>query len=131
MKRILAITLLLVFAAGVCFAASPRLAWQQLLERKDIRTKGHDVIVVNSPGNYFRSVEAESDAKLLKEVRKAFEQDRKLAFNSVDRFDGSEEQEYSILNVKQNGYVVNIGFYWNDETGYVRLFMQSDPAAFK
>ena len=131
MKRILAITLLLVFAAGVCFAASPRLACQQLLERKDIRTKGHDVIVVNSPGNYFRSVEAESDAKLLKEVRKAFEQDRKLAFNSVDRFDGSEEQEYSILNVKQNGYVVNIGFYWNDETGYVRLFMQSDPAAFK
>lgn len=131
MKRILAITLLLVFAAGVCFAASPRLACQQLLERKDIRTKGHDVIVVNSPGNYFRSVEAESDAKLLKEVRKAFEQDRKLAFNSVDRFDGDEEQEYSILNVKQNGYVVNIGFYWNDETGYVRLFMQSDPAAFK
>ncbi|MDE6136312.1 MAG: hypothetical protein K2F97_02420 [Muribaculaceae bacterium] len=131
MKRILAITLLLVFAAGVCFAASPRLACQQLLERKDIRTKGHDVIVVNSPGNYFRSVEAESDAKLLKEVRKAFEQDRKLAFNSVDRFDGSEEQEYSILNVKQNGYVVNIGFYWNDETCYVRLFMQSDPAAFK
>ncbi|MDE6487497.1 MAG: hypothetical protein K2L76_08360 [Muribaculaceae bacterium] len=131
MKRILAITLLLVFAAGVCFAASPRLACQQLLERKDIRTKGHDVIVVNSPGNYFRSVEAESDAKLLKEVRKAFEQDRKLAFNSVDRFDGSEEQEYSILNVKQNGYVVNIGFYWNDETGYVRLFIQADPAAFK
>lgn len=131
MKRILAITLILVFAAGVCFAASPRLACQQLLERNDIRTKGHNVTVVNQPGNYFRSVEAVSDAKLLKEVKKAFEQDRKLAFNTVDRYDGDDEQESSILNIKHNGYVVNIGFYWDDKTGYVRLFMQSNPAAFK
>ena len=61
----------------------------------------------------------------LKEVKKAFEQDRKLAFNSVDRYDGDDEQESSILNIKHNGYVVNIGFYWDDKTGYVRLFMQS------
>ena len=54
-----------------------------------------------------------------------------LAFNSVDRYDGDDEQESSILNIKHNGYVVNIGFYWDDKTGYVRLFMQSDPAAFK
>lgn len=121
MKRILAITLLLVFAAGVCFAASPQLACEKIFEKRDIRTKGHSLVAVNNPNDFFRSVTADNDPKLLQEVKKAFEQDRKLATTTVDGFDG--EREYSIMTVNHNEGQVSIGFYWTDN-GYVNLFVR-------
>lgn len=128
MKRLIYITLMLLTAA-VCRAASP-LESEKIFDRDDLRTEGHSIVKVSNPSNYFRSITAENDKKLLKDVKKAIEQDRKQAFNVVERYDGDSDEDYIILNINKNEYVVNIGFYWNDN-GYVRLFIQSDPRAFK
>lgn len=129
MKRILVATLALMITA-VCLAVSPSLACEKIFERKDLRTEGHQVVALRQSDNYFRSVTAENDKKLLKDIKKAFEQDRSKAFNVIEGFDDQNRQDFAILNINSNGYVINIGFFWN-ENGYVNLFLQSNPAAFE
>lgn len=127
MKRFIAILTALAITAA-CWAATPELACHRLLERKDLRTKGHDIVQINQPKNYFRSISARSDRKLLKMVKQAVAEDRKRAFSVLDGYDGTNGQDYTVMNIKSNGKVVSIGFYWTD-SGYVHLFFQSDPAA--
>lgn len=129
MKRFLALAVIVMIAA-VGRAASPSLACEKIFDRKDIHTEGHQVVKISQANNYFRCVTAENDKKLQNDIRKAFEHDRKKAYNVVEGYDSVSGQEYAILNIKSNGYVISIGFYWNDK-GYVNLFMQSDPAAFR
>lgn len=127
MKRTLIVCITLVMAA-ICIAAPPKLACEKIFDRKDIRTEGHDIVKITQPANYFRGVTADRDKSLLKDVQKAFDEDRKRACNVVEGFDG--KNDYAILNITNNGCVINVGFYWNDN-GYVNLFIQSDPKAFK
>lgn len=129
MKRIIILTLTLIVTV-ICHAASPSLACEKIFDRKDLRTEGHNLVKINQPNNYFRSITAENDKKLQNDIKKVFEQDRKKAYNVVEGYDGNSDREYSILNISSNGYVINIGFYWN-KNGYVNLFIQSDPDAFK
>lgn len=131
MKRILTISLILLVGI-LCHAASPyvTLACEKIFQRKDIRAEGHEVVTVRQPANYFRSVTAEKNKKLLDDIKKAFEQDRKKALNSFDSYDGNEKQNHSVLNIESNGYIINVGLTW-DDNGYVNLFLQSDPKAFK
>lgn len=127
MKKIIIIALTLLISV-VCHAASPNLVCEKIFEKKEVRTAGHELTIVTQPRNYFRSVSFSNDPKLEKEIEKAVEQDRKIAGNCVDRWDG--EKHYTILNIENNGYTINIGFYKKSD-GSVRLFVQGEPEAFK
>ncbi len=129
MKRILTL-FIIALVAVVCNAASPSLACAKIFERKDLRAPGRDIVKINQPGNYFRSVTADNDKKLQKEIRAAVEQDMKKASNIVERYNGDDDEDSIILNLYNNGYLINIGFYWDNE-GYVRLFIQANPGAFE
>lgn len=129
MKRILTLTLLAIICS-VCHAATPYLACEKIFEREDLRSEGHDVVFINQPNNFFRCVTAENDKSLQADIKKAFEQDRTKSFSSMEGFDSVNKCDYSILSIKRNGYVISVGFFHNKE-GYVNLFIQADPAAFK
>lgn len=129
MKRILTLTLLAIICS-VCHAATPYLACEKIFEREDLRSEGHDVVFINQPNNFFRCVTAENDKPLQSDIKKAFEQDRTKSFSSMDGFDSVNKCDYSILSIKRNGYVISVGFFHN-KGGYVNLFIQADPAAFK
>lgn len=128
MKKFITILAMMLICL-VCKAASPQLACESIIERKDLRTKGHEIVKITHTNNYFRSIEAESDPKLLKEVKNAVEMDKKLASNLVEGFDGDEE--YVFLNIPRGNYIINVGFHWCEENGYVKLYIQSSPEAFK
>lgn len=127
MKRTI-FTLLAIVSVAICQAAGPNLASEKIFERDDIRTEGHELVKVTSPQNYFRSITAKKDPKLLKAIKTALDQDRKRAFNVVEGFDG--KQDYIILNIKHNGQTINVGSHFTAQ-GYVDLFIQSTEAAFK
>lgn len=129
MKRILTLTLIAIICS-VCRAATPFLACEKIFDRDDLRSEGHDVVFINQPNNFFRCVTAENDKSLQSDIKKAFELDRTKSFNSIEGFDSVNKCDYSILNIKRNGYVISVGFFRNKE-GYVNLFIQADPAAFK
>ena len=129
MKRILALTLLVV-ATIVCRAASPNLACEKIFERKDLRAEGRDLVKITQPSNYFRSVTAENDKKLQKDILAAIEQGKKKSCNIVERYNGDGNEDHVILNIENNGCIISIGCYWTEQ-GYVRLFIQADPEAFK
>ena len=81
-----------------------------------------------SRDNYFRSVIADNDKKLLKEIKKLVQKDKSRASNVVEGYkDGTE---HIILNIPNNGHIINVGFFWT-ESGYLRLFVQSELAAFE
>lgn len=127
MKRLFAFFLTLTVFA-VCHATPPNLACEKIFDRKDIRTEGHRLVKTMQPGNYYRSVIADNDPKLQADIKKAFEADRNKAVNIVEGFDG--ERDYAIMQIKNNGCIINVSIRWDNE-GYVNLYIQSDPAAFK
>lgn len=129
MKRIISLTLVLLITI-VGFAKSPNLACEKIFDRKEVRTKGHDLVITTNQNNYFRSVSSGNDKNLQKEIKKAFDKDRAKANNVVEGFDSGNNQEYSIMQIENNGYNISIGFF-RREDGYVNLFISGDPRAFK
>ncbi|MDE6270222.1 MAG: hypothetical protein K2M12_05130 [Muribaculaceae bacterium] len=128
MKRLFAFLLAITVFTAVCHATPPNLACEKIFDRKDIRTEGHQLVKTMQPSNYYRSVQADNDPKLLADIKKAFEIDSKRASNIVEGFDG--ENDYAILQIENNGFFINVSVRW-DDNGYVNLYIQSDPAAFK
>ncbi len=127
MKKLITIAIVL-FVSVVCRAAAPNLATEKIFDRKELRSEGHQLTIVNGAGNYFRSVSFSNDPKLEKDIEKAIEADRKKSYNQVDRWD--DNRQYTILNIENNGHTINIGYY-HEPDGSVRLFIQANPDAFK
>lgn len=117
-----------IFLSAACWAIPPHLACETIFSRPDIKTQGHEVVSCKSRDNYFRSVIADNDKKLLKEIKKLVQKDKSRASNVVEGYkDGTE---HIILNIPNNGHIINVGFFWT-ESGYLRLFVQSELAAFE
>lgn len=128
MKRLTIIITLIISVISTCFAAPPRLACETVFNRRDIRTEGHKVVINKSENNYYRSVTANSDHKLLADIKALIQKDKTRATNIVEGYkDGTE---HIILNIPNNGHIINIGMWWTDD-GYVHLFIQSELNAFK
>lgn len=127
MKRLI-LTIFLVSFISICYAIPPRLACETVFSRDDIRTKGHKVVSNKSDDNYFRSVTAINDPRLLSEIKGLVKKDRARASNVVEGY--NDGKEYIILNIPNNGCIINVGMWWTD-SGYVHLFVQSELKAFK
>ncbi len=127
MKRFI-LSLFLISFISICYATPPRLACETIFSRNDIRTEGHKVVSNKSDDNYFRSVTASSDPRLLSEIRRLVEQDKARATTVVEGYKNGKE--YIILNIPNNGCIINVGVWWTT-SGYVHLFVQSELKAFK
>lgn len=127
MKRFI-LSLFLISFISICYAIPPRLACETVFSRNDIRTEGHKVVCNKSDDNYFRSVTATNDKHLLSEIKRLVAQDKTKATNVVEGYKNGKE--YIILNIPNNGCIINVGVWWTD-SGYVHLFVQSELKAFK
>lgn len=127
--RRLVLFFLVIGISVVCMAESPNLACQKIFERKDLYSKGYDIVKINQPYNYFRCIKARKDKKLMREVQKAFEKDSRRACNMVENRSSSGKIS-SVINIEHKGYMINIGLVCDSE-GNLKLFMQSEPEAFE
>lgn len=127
MKRLL-LNILFVSIISICHAVPPHLACETVFSRDDIRTVGHKVVSNKSEDNYFRSVTATNDPRLLSDIKKLVEKDSERAFNITEGYNNGKE--YIILNILNNECIINIGMWWT-APGYVHLFVQSELKAFK
>lgn len=128
MKRIITSLIFSSLLTLTALAVPPKLAVESLFDRKDLRKEGYSISRITGEGNYFRQITAENDRKLLEETKKMIDIDKKRASNVVERF--ADGKDYIILNIPNNNQIINVGLYWND-SGYMRLFIQSDPSAFE
>lgn len=112
----------------ICNATPPNLACEAVFNRSDIRTEGHKVVSHKSEDNYFRSVTASNDQKLLSDIKKLVEKDKAKATNVTEGY--KDGKEHIILNIPNNDCIINVGLWWS-ESGYVHLFVQSEPQAFQ
>lgn len=127
MKRLI-ISILFLASLLISYAKPPHLACETVFSRKDIRTEGHKVISNRSEDNYFRSVTATNNPRLLSEIRNLMEKDKGRASNVVEGY--KDGKEFLILNIPSNGCIINVGMWWT-KAGYVHLFVQSELKAFQ
>lgn len=127
MKRLI-LSIFFVSFISICYAVPPRLACETVFSRNDIRTEGHKVVSNKSEDNYFRSVTASNDPRLLSEIKSLVEKDKTRATNITEGYKNGKE--YIILNIPNNGCIINVGMWWTD-SGYVHLFVQSELKAFQ
>lgn len=127
MKRLI-LSIFLVTLVSICYAIPPRLACEVVFSRADIRTEGHRIVSNKSDDNYFRSVTAVNDSSLLSEIKSLVEKDKARASNVMEGYKNGKE--YIVLNIPNNGCIINVGMWWTD-SGYVHLFVQSELKAFK
>ncbi|MDE6078898.1 MAG: hypothetical protein K2G35_02410 [Duncaniella sp.] len=122
------LTILMAAGAVTALATPPNLAVESVFTRTELRRTGYDITITRQPNNYYRSISAERDPKLLKEVRALFEKDSKRADNYVERYDDGDERH--VLNIPHEGRYINVGLSV-DSDGSFRLFVQGEPEAFK
>lgn len=127
MKRLI-LTIFLVSFISICYATPPHLACETVFSRDDIRTEGHKIVSNKSEDNYFRSVTAANNPRLLSEIKGLVKKDKAKASNVTEGYKNGKE--YIILNIPNNGCIINVGMWWNN-SGYVHLFIQSELKAFK
>lgn len=127
MKRLL-LTIFLVSFISICYATPPHLACEAVFSRDDIRTEGHKIVSNKSEDNYFRSVTATNNPRLLSEIKGLVKKDMSRASNVTEGYKNGKE--YIILNIPNNGCIINVGMWWTN-SGYVHLFIQSELKAFK
>lgn len=127
MKRLI-LSIFLVSFIAICYAAPPHLACEAVFSRDDIRTEGHKIVSNKSEDNYFRSVTATNNPSLLSEIKGLVNKDKAKASSVTEGYKNGKE--YIILNIPNNGCIINVGMWWNS-SGYVHLFIQSELKAFK
>lgn len=127
MKRHI-LSILLALCALTCWGVPPNLACERIFHRQDIRTPGHKVVTNKNAENYFRSVTADCDPRLLADIKTLVARDQKRATEVVEGY--KDGMEHIILNIPSNGHVISIGFWWKD-SGYLHLFIQSEMDAFE
>ncbi len=131
MKKYLLI-LLTLFSVSLCSyaeSAPPRLACESLFSNKSLRNKHTQVVINTCAESYYRGLQVDNDAKIVRLIERNLEIDRKRATNTVERYDKGETY-HLILNIPNNGYIINIGFTkYND--GTASLFVEAPLDAFK
>lgn len=127
MKRYFAI--LILACVTLCAAATPpNLACEAIFDRPELRTEGHKLVKITDKENYFRKAEANADPQLRDEIIKLVREDMKRAYSVMESFNNGKGR--IILNVENNGKGISIGLQYDDK-GYVDLFVQGPPKAFK
>ena len=127
MKRLI-LSIFLVSFIAICYATPPHLACESVFSRNDIRTEGHKIVSNKSEDNYFRSITATNNPRLLSEIKGLVKKDLSRASNVTEGYKNGKE--YIILNIPNNGCIINVGMWWTN-SGYVHLFIQSQLQAFK
>lgn len=127
MKRLI-LSIFLVSFIAICYATPPHLACESVFSRNDIRTEGHKIVSNKSEDNYFRSITATNNPRLLSEIKGLVKKDMSRASNVTEGYKNGKE--YIILNIPNNGCIINVGMWWTN-SGYVHLFIQSQLQAFK
>lgn len=130
MKRSAIFLLLAVIAVITAVAAPPKLACESLFSEK-YRTNPHArVSIINSEGNYFRSISVTDDPQLVKEIEKKLAEDRKLATNTVEEYSGGSRYSL-ILNIPASkNDIISVGYTRKDE-GSAELFVSGASKAFR
>lgn len=127
MKRLI-LSIFLVSFIAICYATPPHLACESVFSRNDIRTEGHKIVSNKSEDNYFRSITATNNPRLLSEIKGLVKKDMSRASNVTEGYKNGKE--YIILNIPNNGCIINVGMWWTN-SGDVHLFIQSQLQAFK
>ncbi len=125
MKKCLIVLIFAVVAVVSAAAACPNLECVAFFGDKYRGDPTTKVVVVNSTGNYFRSIKVHDNEKLVKQIKKAVANDRRHAVNSTESY--TSEKTSVILNLPDN---ISIGFTQKDP-GSCTLFVQGAPDAFK
>lgn len=112
-------------------AASPKvtkLACEKFFTDKYKTDPRVSVTIINSSGNYFRSISVNNSAEIVSEMEKALLQDKKLANNTVEEYSGGHLYSM-ILNIPSGKYMINIGFD-RSSSSKAELFISGTPEAF-
>lgn len=109
MKRTILTALILLTAAIAALAAKPRLACDALFADKYKNSPNTSITIVNSPGNSFRSIKVDNDPKIVKEMVRLVNEDRRQAQNTVEKYRGGNVYKL-ILNIPVEDGCASIGF---------------------
>ena len=125
------VTLLAPVWSSPARAASPKvpkLACEKFFTDKYKTDPRVSVTIINSPGNYFRSISVKNSSEIVAEMEKALLQDKKLANNTVEEYSGGHLYSM-ILNIPSGKYIINVGFD-RSSSSKAELFISGTPEAF-
>ena len=110
-------------------AKPPRLACEKLFSHPFKEKNGYEMVTKKSEESYYRRITT-TDKKLIEEAKKLVEADSKRADNMVSGYEAATKLNHIILNIENNGKIINVGFWWRD-SGYMDLFVEGPMAAFR
>lgn len=116
---------------AIACAKPPKLACETVFDSHKVTDDSsiERLIINNNDQSYYRSVQIENDKAMVEKLKALVEKDRQRAFNTVENYRKNGRSNV-ILNIKNNGCVINIGFNF-DNKGSARLFVEGKPEAFK
>lgn len=106
MRHFLILILLSLASAPAIMAATPKLPADVLFTEQNMRSPKTDVTIVNADYNCYRKIDVSDDAALVRKLKEVFAQDEKLAFNKVEKYEGTAYRV--ILNLNVDGTHVNV-----------------------
>lgn len=128
MKKYLLSIVFAWLSSVVCLAAGPGLACEGLFVERLIRNEHTDVSIITSADGDFRSMTVNGDKKIVAEIVRAMEADRKKASNVIEKYTGKNGYQL-ILNVPYKGNMISVGFdKYSDQDA--RIFMSGSPSTF-
>lgn len=129
MKRLLTLLFLVVAATATGWAKPPQLACEDLFKEDVTKYKNASVSINRSPESYFRQFKVESNAQLVKTMKKLLETDSKLAFSVAEQRESNGSYQ-KILSIPHESSIINIGFFQDSECD-AYIFITGPPAAFE
>lgn len=133
MKRYLLLILAIAATISPIFphqaaAAAPRLACEKFFTDKYKTNPKASVTIAKSRDSYFRSITVNNDSRIVAEIEKALQQDKKLATNTMEEYSGGTRYNL-ILNIPIGKHTVSVG-YTRYSPSQAELFISGVPAAF-
>ncbi len=113
----------------IAMAKAPELNLEKLFDGSYNSDKSVSIIVSRSKDKYFRSINVENNAALVKKITELFKKDIERADKSQDIIEKGR-LSYSSMTILNNDYEIKIGLsYSSDNSCY--LFIKGEPEAFK
>ncbi len=113
----------------IAMAKAPELSLEKLFDGSYNSDKSVSIIVSRSKDKYFRSINVENNAALVKKITELFKKDIERADKSQDIIEKGR-LSYSSMTILNNDYEIKIGLsYSSDNSCY--LFIKGEPEAFK
>lgn len=109
-------------------ADAPRLACERFFTDKYKTNPKASVTIAKSRDSYFRSITVNNDSRIVAEIEKALQQDKKLATNTMEEYSGGTRYNL-ILNIPIGKHTISVG-YTRYSPSQAELFISGVPAAF-